>query len=628
MDTSSMRAAHADIPTAAAGRLKALFTTCAVTAMGALVAGCGGSDSPAPAPTPAPSPAPAALLNCDDTMKAAFKPDTNTSVVLVKAFKQGDPLALSGTTGTPLTAAADVCMVKLLVGPGFADSPASAPSSSAGIGIEVWLPTKAAWNSKIHNLGGGGWAGGTQASTTLIGNSQGAAVAATGFAAATTDTGHSVGDGSFAMRQDGGINSTLWTDFAERSLHELALKTKALVLAYYGKAQAYAYWDGCSTGGRQGYKVAQEHPEDYDGYLVGAPAFNWTKFITNELYPQVVIQRDLGGSLSGAKVNAVSAAAVSACDVVAGQHLGFIPDPSQCRYDPTKDAAILCAGAQGNGVVGTSTSASCVNLTEARAMNKIWYGQTADGSSPDPALDNASSPSLAGNQLWWGLTRGATLGLLAGDAASPPFFGPFPIASDMVALELQDPTYATTSFKNTTGNGADKWKQLTYVDLANAYYQGIALQPFFGNINTDNPDLTKARDSGKKILSYHGLADQLITPGGSVNYYSRVSQVVGGNVEVNKFNRLFMVPGMGHCAGVGTAQGASGPAATANSVPLPANGQFFNALVDWVENKNPPNALVVNSADSSVSMPICPYPQKATYSGSGSPTSAASYACK
>lgn len=601
-------------------RLRLLSFACAAAASGAFVTGCGGSDSPAPTPAPTPAPA-AALLNCDDSMKTAFKPDANTSVVLVKSFKQGDSLALSGTTGTPPAAAADLCLVKMVVGPGFADASASAPSSSTGIGIEVWLPATTAWNSKIHNLGGGGWAGGTQASTTLIGSTQAAATAGTGYAVGTTDTGHSVSNGTFAMRQDGGINTTLWTDFAERSLHELAVKSKALVQAYYGKAQQYAYWNGCSTGGRQGYKIAQEHPDDYDGYLVGAPAFNWTKFITNELYPQVVMQRDLGGPLSAAKIAAVSGAAVSACDVVGGQHLGFVPDTSQCRYDPTKDAAMLCSGVQGNGVVGTSTSPACVNLAEASAMNKIWYGQTANGTYPDPALDNASSPTLASNQLWWGLTRGTTVNALAG---ATPFF----ISSDMVALELQDPTYATASFTNATGNGADRWAQMTYVDLANAYHQGIALQPYFGHINTDNADLSKARDAGKKILSYHGLADQLITPAGSVNYYTRVSQALGGNVEVNKFNRLYMVPGMGHCAGVGTAQGAAGPVADANSVPLPTASQFFDALVDWVENKNAPGSLLLNSANASVSMPICPYPQKASYNGSGSPTSAASYTCR
>ena len=85
---------------------------------------------------------------------------------------------------------------------------------------------------------------------------------------------------------------------------------------------------------------------------------------------------------------------------------------------------------------------------------------------------------------------------------------------------------------------------------------------------------------------------------------------------------------MGHCAGVGTATGSAGPAADANSVPLPANGQMFNALVDWVEMQNAPTIIVLSSANASASLPVCPYPQKATYNGSGSPTAAASYACK
>jgi hypothetical protein len=491
----------------------------------------------------------------------------------------------------------------------------------------VWLPTAARWNNRIRNLGGGGWAGGNQASTTLIGSTQAAATAATGYVVGTTDTGHRLGSGTFAMRQDGSINTALWTDFSERSLHELAVKTKALAQGFYGKAQQYAYWDGCSTGGRQGYKIAQKYPEDYDGFLNVAPAFNWTKFIVSELYPQIVMQQDLGAPIAPAKLAAVSAAAVSACDVVNGQHLGYILDPGQCRYDPTKDASALCTGVQGNGVTGTNSTAACVNLAEARAINKIWYGQTADGSVPDPAQDNASTATLAPNQLWWGLTRGTNLALLAGSTAQGAA-SPFTIASDMVALSLQDPTYATPSFTNGSGNGADRWNQLTYAGLANAFAQGVALQPFFGGINTDDPDLRAARDRGVKILSAHGLADTLITPAGSLNYYTRVSNVVGGFAATNAFNRLYFVPGMGHCSGVGSVSGTAGPAANANSVPLPANNQLFDALVAWVENKNAPTSLVLNSANSSVSQPICPYPQKATYNGSGAITLAASYSCK
>jgi feruloyl esterase len=569
---------------------------------------------------------PAFRARCDaGSIARILRHDADTTVLLVKEFKTGDPVALSGTPATPAPpiASSDICLVKLLVGPGNPGTP-GAPSTSPGIGIEVWLPTDANWNRRIRNLGGGGWAGGQQTSTTLIGNAQGASMAGSGFVTGTTDTGHSVGNGSFAMREDGGINTTLWRDFAERSLHQLALKTKELTKGYYGKRQHYAYWDGCSTGGRQGYKIAQTHPDDYDGYLVGAPAFNWTRFITNELYPQIVMQQDLGAGIAIAKLNAVSAAATQACDVVNGQHLGFILDPDQCRYDPTRDAAALCSGVAGNGVTGTNTSASCVTLKEASAINKIWYGQTFDGSAPDPAQDNGSGIFLAPNQLWWNLTRGSNLTLLAGNPSAPPFFGPFPIATDMVALELQDPTYATPSFVNATGNGANKWQQLSYAGLAGAYQQGLALQGYFGDINTDNPDLTRAKHHGAKLLTYHGWSDVLIPPHGSINYYNRVAQVAGGVAQTNEFNRLFMIPGMGHCSGVGSV----GPDANANTIPLPATNQFFDALMTWVEERRPPSVLVLNSADASSSLPVCPYPQKATYQGSGPINAAASYRCE
>jgi feruloyl esterase len=406
--------------------------------------GCSGSSLRTPVDAPSPSvdaPVDALVLRCDDSMKAAFKPDANTTVLLVHAFKQGDPIALGATTGTtPPSAAADLCFVKLDVGPGH-PGPAGAPSTSAGIGIEVWLPTPVSWNERIHNLGGGGWAGGAQGSTTQIGNPAGAVTAgAEGSVVGTTDTGHVVSDGSFAMNPDGSIDTTLWEDFAERSLHELAVKTKALASAYYMSPATHAYWDGCSTGGRQGYKEAQNNPADYDGYLAGAPAFNWTKFITSELYPQIVYQRDLGGvALTGAQHNLVSGSAVSACDMVGGQHMGYILDPQSCHYDPTRDVNVLCAGTAGNGVTGASTDPGCVNLTQAQAFNKIWYGQTADGSVPDPAIDNASTATLTSGQLWWGLMRGSTLLGLAGPR-------PFSIASDMVALEMQNPNLATPSF--------------------------------------------------------------------------------------------------------------------------------------------------------------------------------------
>lgn len=571
-----------------------------------------------------------AALTCDQTMKARFAPDANTTVIAVKSFKAGDPLVLDASAVTSATPVAgnSLCLVKLNVGPGHA-GPSGAPSTSAGIGMEIWLPAPSNWNRRIHNLGGGGWQGGAYGDPTKIASASATPSAATiaaseGAVVGTTDTGHAIQNGSFAMNPDGTINTTLWNDFAQRSLHELALKTKALVAAYYATPQKYAYWDGCSTGGRQGYNEAQNNPSDYDGYLNGAPAFNWSKFITGELYPQVVAQVDLGGvTLTDAQQSLLSGAAVSACDTVGGQHLGYLMDPAQCRYDPTQDANVLCSGVKIGAVTGTNATAACVTAAQATAMNKTWYGMTRDGSVPNPALDTGTATSLASNQMWFGLMRGTGTGALAGAT-------PFSISTDLVALELQDPTIAGAGFTNATGNGANKWKDLGYAGLANAYDQGIALQSSFGNINTDNPDLSGLVKHGAKVLHYHGLADPLITPSGSIHYYERVASRMGGIPAVQQFDRLFLVPGMGHCSGYGGVNGTAGPAQTANTVPLPhADRQdLYAQLVNWVENGNAPASIKLTSADGSASQPVCMYPTKATYNGSGSIRDAANYSCK
>lgn len=563
-------------------------------------------------------------------MKADFKPDASTTVTLVKMFKAGDSLALSGTPVSPAPpiAGTDMCLVKLLVGPGN-PGPAGAPSTSAGIGLEIWLPTPDRWNKIIRAFGSGGWAGGTHADTAQIGSRPQFFPAVTkGYVIVTSDHGHALANnGSFAMNPDGSINTVLWQDFAERSMHEMADKTKLLVKAYYGQAQKYAYWDGFSTGGRQGFKIAQKYPADFNGILAGAPAFNWTKFITAELYPQVAMQRELGAPMASAKLNFVSGLAVKACDTLG---LGFIADPLQCHYDPTKDVNALCSGVAGNGVMGTSANAACVSLAEARVVNQIWYGQTATGAAPDPSADNGGSPSLgSSDHLWWGLTRGTNLALSLAGA------NPFSIASDQVALELQDPTFAGASFTNASGSGASKWKTLDYAGLANAYAQGIALQPYFSSINTDDPDLSAFRDAGGKVLTYHGLADDKIMPQGSINYFTRVSAVMGGNLATQRFDRLFLIPGLAHDS---TLSGSASidPNTNANinaaRVPLPqpvsGRDELFASLRNWVENGGAPTRIEVVSSDGGVGMPLCLYPQKAVYAASGSVFAAASYVCQ
>lgn len=576
-------------------------------------------------------------LTCDDSLKSAFQPDASTTVVLVKLYRKGDALALSGTPATPAPplAANDVCVVKLLVGPGH-PGPAGLPSTSPGIGIEVWLPSPERWNRRIHVIGGGGWAGGVQALPSLLAGATQATgptstpmVAATveGAVSASTDTGHSSAkSGAFAMNPDGTIDTVLWNDFAQRGIHETAVETKALTRAYYGMDARFSYWDGFSTGGRQGHKLAQRHPGDFDGILAGAPALNWTRFITSELYPQVVYQRDLGGTpLTTGQLDLLGNAAIATCDREGGRHLGYIEDPAQCRYDPTRDARVLCATGG-----GANTGTECVDLAQARAMNKLWYGQTRDGTAPVPAADKSAGDTLDDNHLWFGLTRGSSFAGLGGSAAGIPT--PFGVATDMVALENQAPGLAAPSFTNHAGQGANGWRGMSYAQLGIAFDNGLSLQRQFADINTDDPDLRGFRASGGKLLMYHGLSDTLIAPQGSIRYYDRVVEEMDGLAQTQAFYRFFLVPGMAHGLRNGTTNAAANP-------PLPRSAaasiggtqQLYDALTDWVEKGLAPTRIDIASTVTTTfpvarSRPICLYPLKARYRA-GDVDAASSYAC-
>jgi hypothetical protein len=581
-------------------------------------------------------------LSCDESLKTRFRPDANTTVTLVHAFTKGADLNLDGKPSGKF-AANDLCLVKLNVGPGN-PGPAEAPSTSRGIGIEIWLPAAGNWNRRVHVLGGGGYVGLPQISSiTQIGLAGGPVQAVDiagveGSVSAVTDAGHvshlaapngdvsvvPMMDGSFAMLPDGGINKALWKDFANRGIHEMAVKAKQLATAYYGRRPRYAYWDGCSTGGRQALMEAQEHPEDFDGILAGAPAINWTRFITGGLYPQIVMQRDLGGvPLTLEQLNLVSSAAVSACDAdLNGQHEGYITNPRTCRYDPAGDHSVSC---NANG--GLNTSSACVTAIQARAINKIWYGQTGDGSVPDPAVANGYSETLGRGQLWFGVPRGTTLGggfSLASSANGVPM--PFPITTDQVALILGKPTLSIPTFHNQSGDGANGWTTLTYEDLAHASAEGVAKQPAFANINTDDPDLTAFRKRNGKLIHYHGMADQLIPAQGSDHYYARVAARMGGYTGIEKFYRYYPIPAMGHCFGVGSVNGMQGVSPAAEP-PLPAPKQLFNALVDWVEKGQAPDKLTLTNSSKSLSRPLCAFPKKVKYVGQDR-SSADSYTCE
>ncbi len=426
------------------------------------------------------------------------------------------------------------------------------PPSGDRVKVFIGLPVTN-WNGRFRGNGGGGFSGGSAGS--LRGP------VAQGYAAGATDTGHEGGSGSFALDANGRLNWQSIVDNAYLGIHEMTVVGKALTQAFYGKAPRYSYFVGGSTGGRQGLMEAQRYPNDYDGIISACPAINWHRFLPSDLWPQVVMVA-AKNFLPKSKLDAATAAAVAACDASDGVTDGVIDDPARCAYDP-------------KALVGTKAGDDTFTEADADVVGKIWEGPRGQD----------------GTFLWYGLERGADLFALAGTGGSPLTGKPFSIPLEWFQFFLiQNPKW--------------DWTTLTPAGFELLWRQSV--EQYGALIGTDDPDLARFRDRGGKVIIYHGLADQLIPAAGSIDYYKRVQQQMGGPKKTAQFARLFLAPGVDHgFRGVG---------------PTPT-GQN-EAIVRWVEEGNAPDKLIAERKDSSGKVirtrPLFPYPQTAKYKGSGS----------
>ncbi|MDQ0674727.1 hypothetical protein QFZ36_002288 [Pseudarthrobacter siccitolerans] len=572
----------------------------------------------------------AVALSCDESMKTAFKPTPETRVLLVKAFKAGDALSLAETppAGTA-KAESDVCLVKMLVGesnPG----PAGAPSTTDGVGLEVWLPAPEKWDRRIRATAVGGFMGmpGVRSVTDIYSPRMGAYAAAKGSVTVYTDGGHDRGplSGEFLVQPDGTPNALGWEQLSYGAVHEMAVSTKALAKAYYKEPVKYSYIYGQSSGGRAVYQSAQMFPGDYDGILADSVSLDQTQFMPGLMWPQIVMQRDLADKglplLTKEKRDAVSRAALNSCDTaVNGTHDGYLTYNDECKYDPTKDASVLCPS---DG--GTNATASCVTKVEAQVFNKIWYGPTVDGSVPDPAVDNGRNTFRAPNHLWWGPTRGTVLDATTATPVSPVIAQ---ITASQLAFNLQDLSYTYPGFKNASGTGENRWMEMSYEEFAKVFPAGKSLNDSaFANIDADNPDLTEFKRSGSKMITITGTHDPYNSVEMMTKYYEESADILGGIQKAQDVHRLFMLPGRSHGGGVGSID--------ANSATTPQIGPFVSdigkdevylALVDWVERNQAPDTFVATSPDGSRSRPLCMYPERVKYLG-GDVNAAASYTCQ
>jgi feruloyl esterase len=247
------------------------------------------------------------------------------------------------------------------------------PTSDSDIKIEVWMPA-AGWNGKLQSLGNGGYAG-------AIGYPGLGAAVAEGYAAASTDTGHVGGTANFALGHPEQL-----LDFAYRGVHEMTVASKKLIAAFYGNAPKRAYWNGCSTGGRQALTEAQRFPNDYDGIIAGAPA-NYTSHMTaGQLWIGQAVHKDEASYIPPAKYPAIHAAVLAACDAYDGVKDGVLEDPTRCHFDP---GVLACKDGDGP---------SCLTAPQVEAARKIYSGPVNPRTKQQifPGLEPGSENGWAG----------------------------------------------------------------------------------------------------------------------------------------------------------------------------------------------------------------------------------------
>ena len=397
------------------------------------------------------------------------------------------------------------------------------PVADSHINIEIWIPVDN-WNGKLLGVGNGGFAGSLPTPAM-------ASALVRGYATVGTDTGHAGDNLDFG---DGHPEKIV--DWSYRAVHVMTDVAKLVIRDHRGKFPDHAYFEGCSTGGQQALSEAQRFPQDYDGIVAGDPGHNRVRLIIGFLWSWMAAHPDGGASvLTPETLATVTKAAVAACDAQDGVKDGLISDPRACKFDPST-------------LVVTSGGGSDPGLTptQAAAIKKIY--------------DGAKNPRT-GEQIFPGWARGSEQGWgsYITNPREPVRFTFFP------SFVFHDPRWDMRSF--------DWDHDVAYADSVMA------------DLSATSRDLSAFKARGGKLVMYTGMADPVVPPQDTFNYYEDVAKRFGGLASTQAFFRFFPIAGMGHCGG--------GPA--------PVTFDALGALEQWVEKGNAPGRL-------SASRPICMYP--------------------
>jgi len=448
------------------------------------------------------------------------------------------------------------------------------------IRFEVWLPLDG-WNGRLLAVGNGAMAGAVPFPAIQAGMEA-------GYATVGSNLGHEgpITDSSFSLG-----HPELLVDWGHRATHVMAEEAKKAIKAFYGKAQSFAYYAGCSGGGRQGMMEAQRYPADFDGILAGDPIMNFTRLtMAGRLWAQLAMYRQAGGAgyIPATKIPAISTAVIGACDKLDGIADGIIRDPRACRFDP---ATIQCKASDGP---------DCLTAPQVAALRKIYAG----------AHDSKGKPIFSGYSPGGELGPGGWAQYLSGDG--PYKGGQWNYAKGVLPVLLySDPSWDITKIDY------DK-------DPDRALALPILGEPLHQVIDAWNPDLSAFVARGGRLIHYHGWSDPGVPPLNSIAYYERVIDQVAATQHISREQalakvqqnyRLFMGPGMQHCTGG----------------PGPDRFDGLTPLQNWVEKKQAPDeirAVHVSGGKVDLSRPLCPYPLVARWTGKGSTSDAANFVCR
>ena len=413
-----------------------------------------------------------AATPCENLASLRLADTTITSAVVVPEGPPPAPTGARGGGAAPANIPAH-CRVQIVL----------KPTSDSLINTELWLPTEN-WNGKFMGVGNGGFAGSIQGLTNEMPQALGL-----GYATAGTDTGHQEPNGNFAIGHPEKL-----IDFAYRSTHEMTLKAKQIIKAFYDQNAKYSYFKGCSTGGRMALMEAQRYPDDYDGIIAGSLANRHIHMWTAGVARSIELSRHPEGNLMAEKAALVNQMVMNTCDTLKE---GFLNNPRQCKVDFSK---LLCdPGKDGKD------DPTCLTAPQLKTVDTFYGG-----------VRNSK-----GELIFSGQALGNPIGALHGTNQSPG--GGF----DVVRIAYSDANYDWRKF--------DLDKDMPIIDKAESYVDAV------------NPDLGKFKSSGGKLLLTHGWADTGITPETTIWYYDSVLHKMGKNQS--DWMRLFMVPGMGHCRG-------------------------------------------------------------------------------